>query len=298
MQKLIKWFGYGAVALVGLFLIAVGYVYWKSEAILNKTMDLAPITLDLPPADSAAVARGRHIALAYGCRDCHGPDLAGLPTIDAMPLAYIPASNLTPAGAGAYYSDGDWLRAIRHGIGPDGKSLWLMPSAAFTRLSPADLAALIAFLKQVEPVRRDLPQKRFGPYGRLLLVRGGFTLAADRVNHSVPFRAAPPAGPTRAYGDYLAHMCRSCHGQNLAGGRSEFPAAGVITANLTPGEDGIAHYSEADFVRALREGVKPSGAQMESIHMPWQATAALTDTEIRAIWVYLQDLKPERTIIR
>ena len=158
-------------------LLAVAFFYWKSNRLLNESYSAAQVAVDLPPPDSTSLARGRHLAITQGCTDCHGPDLAGTPMMDAMPVAFIPSSNLTAAGVGASYSDADWIRAIRHGVGPDGKSLWLMPSAAYTHLSPEDLSALIAFLKTAEPVDRVFPPKQFGPIGRMLVANGSFKLS-------------------------------------------------------------------------------------------------------------------------
>lgn len=292
MRTFVKWFGYGALSLVALILIAVAYFYWKSNRILNTTYPAADVTLDLPPADSTVLARGRHLSITLGCTDCHGSDFGGLPTMDAMPVAYIPASNLTPAGVAAGYSDADWIRAIRHGIGPDGRSLWIMPSAAYSHLSPSDLAALIAFLKQADPVDRALPPKQFGPIGRMLVANGAFKLAASRVDQSLPFAAAPPAGPTAEYGEYLSYPCRYCHGRQLNGGLTIGPPDAPSSSNLTPAEDGLAGYTAGDFVLALREGKKKDGTQMDALYMPWQATSAMTDDEIAALWAYLQTLDP------
>ena len=59
--------------------------------------------------------------------------------------------------------------------------------------------------------------------------------------------------------------CTDCHGGNLSGGPisgapPEFPPA----ANLTPSGD-LAHWSDADIVRALREGA-PRRRSAQSIH--------------------------------
>lgn len=292
MKTFIRWFGYAALAIVVLVLIAVGYFYWKSNSVINRSHAAADVALDLPPADSTALARGRHLALTLGCTDCHGPDLGGTPFMDAMPVAMIPAPNLTPAGVGSRYTDADWMRAIRHGVGPDGRSLWIMPSAAYTHLSPADLSSLIAFLKETPAVERDLPLKTFGPVGRMLVANGSLKPSAAEVDHDMAFRAAPTAGPTAEYGAYLVNVCSYCHGAQLDGGLVTGDPDSPPSSNLTPSAEGIGHYSEEDFFAALREGRKPDGTVMNTQYMPWQATAAMTDDEIRAIWAYVQTLEP------
>jgi len=42
-------------------------------------------------------------------------------------------------GIGGSYTDADWVRAIRHGVDPDGKPLVLMLSQEFNKLGDADL---------------------------------------------------------------------------------------------------------------------------------------------------------------
>jgi hypothetical protein len=64
-----------------------------------------------------------------------------------------------------------------------------------------------------------------------------------------------------------------------------------IVANLTPHPSGLQGWSEADFTRALREGRRPDGTAISG-YMPWKAYARLDETEISAMWAYLQTLAP------
>jgi cytochrome c553 len=95
-----------------------------------------------------------------------------------------------------------------------------------------------------------------------------------------------------AYGKYLAVTCTGCHGEGLSGGAipgtpPDWPPA----ANLTPDEaTGLGGWTEADFFRALREGKRPDGTDLQGDFMPWKLTAKMTDDEIRALWMYLQTL--------
>ncbi len=111
------------------------------------------------PLDSAAVARGEHIALIHGCRDCHGKDLGGRVFLDIPPGRFV-APNLTGGrgGVGRSYRDHDWDRAIRQGVRQDSTSLLpIMPYQLFNRLSDEDAAALIAWLKRLPAVDNELP---------------------------------------------------------------------------------------------------------------------------------------------
>jgi hypothetical protein len=48
-------------------------------------------------------------------------------------------------------------------------------------------------------------------------------------------------------------------------------------------------WTEEDFFILVRTGVHPSGRTIDSA-MPWQSFRNMTDTELRAIWAYLQGL--------
>jgi hypothetical protein len=62
------------------------------------------------------------------------------------------------------------------------------------------------------------------------------------------------------------------------------------TSNLTP--TGIGHWTRDDFARALREGKRPDGTELNTF-MPWKIFAGLTDDEVAALWSYLQTVPPK-----
>lgn len=292
MRTWMRRVGIGVGGLVGAALLAVGVVYAATEMRLRRTFEVPLAELPFRD-DSAAVARGRHIAVAIGkCVDCHGDDLGGKPFIETPPLAMLYASNLTrgQGGVGARYSDAQLLRAIRHGVAADGRPLLFMPSNEFWFLNDEDAVALVAYIRSLPAVDRELPVSKVGPVGRGLYLSGKFPLVpAELIDHGRT-RAAPPAGATKEYGDYLATVggCKGCHGPSLSGGPipgtpPDFPPA----ANLTP--TGLAQYDEAAFFRAMREGVRPAGTQINPF-MPYRLTKEMTDEEIRALWIYLQSV--------
>jgi hypothetical protein len=84
-------------------------------------------------------------------------------------LVTLAIPNLTTGagGVGDTNTDEDWVRAIRHGVGHDGRGLALMPSAVFYYLSDEDLGALIAYLKSLPPVDNEMPGTDLGPVGRI-----------------------------------------------------------------------------------------------------------------------------------
>lgn len=299
MRKFLKGLVVGLVAVVVLAAVVVVAVYLVSNARFNTTYAFTPAGVAVP-SDSAALAHGRHVATIRGCVECHGENLGGKLFLDAGPVAKLYSSNLTAGqgGVGGVYDDVDWVRAIRHGIGPDGKPLLFMPSHEFFPLSDEDTGALIAYLKTVPLVDNTLPASEVGPLGRVLYLAGQLPLVpAELIEHDADRPAPPPAGATAAYGEYLAVTCTGCHGPTFSGGPipgtpPEWPAA----ANITPdAETGIGGWTEADFFRALREGKRLDGTQIDPAFMPWRVLGNMTDDEIRAIWLYLQTLpaRPE-----
>jgi cytochrome c5 len=125
----------------------------------------------------------------------------------------------------------------------------------------------------------------------LLVAQGNFPkLSPEMINHQAARPAKPPVGETWEYGEYLARLsCVGCHGMDLSGGPIEgAPPEWPPASNLTRADVG-AKYTEADFFNALREGVRPGGAAISDI-MPFKRTTDLTDSEIRALWLYTQHL--------
>jgi mono/diheme cytochrome c family protein len=120
--------------------------------------------------------------------------------------------------------------------------------------------------------------------------------------------ATAPAGAADAdtqQGEYLfrAAGCAGCHtdeenkGAPLAGGRAlHSPFGTFYTSNITPDPDtGIGRWSEADFVRALREGISPQGEHYYPA-FPYTSYTQLSDTDLHVIWAYLRSLKPVRQV--
>ncbi len=87
-------------------------------------------------------------------------------------------------------------------------------------------------------------------------------------------------------------VCMDCHRQNLAGG----PIPGSLpgeppAANLTS-DGNLGHWTYEGFANALRTGVTPDGKVLDPSVMPWNNIRQMTDTELEAMWVYLQSLPP------
>jgi mono/diheme cytochrome c family protein len=106
-----------------------------------------------------------------------------------------------------------------------------------------------------------------------------------------------------ARGAYLANAadCVACHtdsrhgGRPYAGGRAiATPFGTFYSPNITPDPDtGIGRWSEAQFLRALRDGVRADGANLYPV-FPYTSFTKIVDADARAIWAYLSSLPPVR----
>jgi mono/diheme cytochrome c family protein len=277
----------GLVALIVL-LIAVAYI--ASSGSVGKRFTITDPAPPIP-TDSASIARGKHFARAITkCVACHGDDLGGEVMIDNLLLGRVASVNLTKGtgGRGNLLTDAQIVTAIRHGVGGDGRGLFIMPSATYQYLGDDDVAAIVAYVRSVPPVNRTQPVSRLGPLGRAMVAARKFEPSeAFGIDHTAKREPAPTAGPTVEYGKYLVTVgaCKVCHGPTLSGGEIEGPPSPVPASNITP--EGLKAYDEASFSRALREGKRPGGTPINP-SMPWKLTREMNDVEIRAVWNYLQ----------
>ena len=276
------------VAAVVLFLVlspfAAAYILVESR--MNAAYDL-PEDSFIIRDDPELVARGEHlVTVLMGCTDCHDSDLGGKVLYDDFWFGSIAGSNLTSGagGVGASYSPLDWERAIRHGLDHEGRPLIFVMASYYAEIADEDVAAMIAYLEQIEPVDRELPETRIGPLTRFFILTDPHLLPAQVIEHNhEPFRA-PPKGVNAAYGAYLATACTICHAEDFGGGL--YVGSGL---NLTPGGD-LRDWTEEDFINAIRTGWIPAGRQLNDEEMPWRRLRQLTDDELRAIWLHLKSL--------
>jgi len=277
MKKILQW---TAIVIGGLFvLLAIaGLVLYPigMKKLNHKYPNIAVETVHIPTG-ADAVARGKHIATTWACTRCHGEDLSGWvitkdPIQRTVPLlGAIPASNLTSGqgGIAASYADTDWVRAIRHGVMPDGAVEALMFD--YSTMSDQDLGDLIAYLKQVPPVDTNYPEIRYGPLVPIISNIGFFTPAGEKIDHSAARPANPTPNGTFEYGEYLSTVCTACHG-NLIG-------------NV------VSSWKQDEFIHAFQTGVLPDGKQFGST-MSSNTFRELTDTELTALWRYFTSAQP------
>lgn len=290
------------LAITGIVLIAAAAIYGLTALRLSRTYTVEPPPLSVAPDpnDAALVERGGYLLSAVtACADCHGADFGGGTLLEDPLLGNAYGPNLTrgAGGVGARFSDADWVRAIRHGIGGDGRNLIIMPSYEFYNFTERDLAAVIAYLKTVPPVDRTMPRTAFGPLGRTLLLAGLFPApAVEMVDHDAPMRQTIAAGPGAEYGGYLASLaCMGCHKPDLSGGPLPgAPPDALPAADLRPSGP-VGGWTEAQFVQTIRTGVDPAGKVLDHKAMPWPFYMNMTDADLQAIYAYLHNLAPAQT---
>jgi mono/diheme cytochrome c family protein len=288
MSRVFKWMGYLVGGLLVLVVALAVYVYLITDTRLSRVYQVQAPAIPIP-TDPASIERGRHLVTTIGfCSECHGINFAG-DYFDSGPLiGALRVPNLTTGkgGIGASFSDQDYVRAIRYGLRSDGRSLIEMPSNHYFTFSDQDLGAMVAFIKSLPPVDKEMPPTSLGLMARLYMLMVPEMLPAEHIEFNAPRPPSPPPGPTADYGRYLAIACVICHEQDLAG--SSQPGGGV---NLTPGGE-LANWSEADFFKAMRYGQTPSGRSLDPNLMPWPRISLMNDMELRAIWLYLQSVPP------
>lgn len=272
-----------------------------------------PLTARRFEATPQRLERGRYIATSLsGCVFCHSPadwNAHGAPVIpgkegmgEVEPYADLPglivAPNLTSdpqTGAGSW-TDDQLARAIREGIGHDGRALFpLMPYPHFKHMSDEDLASVVVFLRSLPPIRNELP-----PTEVIFPVKYLIRSAPQPIDGSI---SSPDPSNRVKWGEYLVTLggCSDCHtaqdkgspiaGLDFAGGN--FMKAGkleVATANITPDASGIGYYDESLFMQTIRTGYVKA-RELSSI-MPFGVYGKLTDDDLKAMFAYLRTLKP------
>ena len=310
-MRFVRILGYTVFGLLVALAVAITFtIGWrpfigpKARPLTDRKFDVTPIRL----------ARGRYLAEnVAGCMDCHSPhdwtqrDSPITPGMEGageqMPVAGLPGvvypPNLTPdpeTGAGTW-TDDQLARAIREGVGHDGRALFpLMPYQNFASMSDEDLASVVVFLRSLPPVHNVVP-----PTQIIFPVKYLMRSVPQPITAPVP---APDLSTQVKQGAYLVTVggCRDCHtpedkhgnpipSLDLAGGFVlQGPWGYVASANITPDPSGIPYYTDALFLQALRTGYV--GTRKLSQIMPWSAFRGMTDQDLLAIFAYLKTVPP------
>ena len=274
-RRWLRFFAWTILVLSCLGGLAYGGVYLATEREMVVLPMLSAAPVRLPAGD---VAEGERLTRVLGCRGCHDADLGGRVFVEIPHVARLVAPNLTQVRG--QYDDWKFLRLMRSGAKADGRLALVMPSQAFQRLRDDQLAHVLAYLRAVPPVSRELPPTQLQLMARIGMLTGEYDLD--------DFRADPPESPVvladRLEADPGRHLalvaCSECHGMDLAG----YPEDG------TPGLVVAKAYDQAEFARLMREGITKAGGESASGLMSRVARdrfAALTDQEVEALKAFL-----------
>jgi hypothetical protein len=302
------------LVVVILLIVAVGVAAVK---VLGPRAFLGPRSRSLTSrtfeVTAARLERGKYLANSIGCLYCHSPhdwskrDDPILPGMigagQQLPYTDLPgkvfAPNLTPdkdTGAGNW-TDDMLARAIREGIGHDGRALFgIMPFAHYRNMADEDLASIIVYLRSLPAVTNALLKTEI-----IFPVKYIMRNDPQPLTTSVP---SPDVSDPVKRGRFLVNLigCEDCHtpvdnhhvpiaGMEFSGGQVfHAPWGMVASSNLTPDPSGIPYYDEAMFIKAMRTG--DVGARELNKTMPWSALRTMTDEDLAAIFAYLKTLKP------
>jgi mono/diheme cytochrome c family protein len=309
MPKILKIAAFGVVSLIVALAIAISLtIGWRpfigprARPLTNRTFERTPERL----------ARGRYLVENLGCFECHGEHdwtKHDAPLVEGtrgagyaeFPMAGLPGRvippNITPdpeTGAGNW-TDDMLARAIREGIGHDGRALFpFMPYPDFSHMSDEDLASVIVYLRSIPPIRKALPKTEI-----IFPVKYLMRSAPQPVTEPVP---QPDRSTPVKRGEYLVTVtgCTDCHtpqakgqpirGLEFSGGFIlEGPWGRVASANITPDPSGISYYDEALFLEMIHTGYVK--ARKINQIMPWFDFRNLTDEDLKAIFAYIRTLK-------
>jgi hypothetical protein len=318
MNKVLKYFGYLLLFIV----LAVGAILMYVSMALPDVGEAEDLKIEYT---QERIDRGRYLANAVMlCMDCHaerdfskfsGPPKDGTlgsggdrfdQTMGFPGVFY--AKNISPYGV-SRYTDGELYRVITTGVNKDGKAMFpVMPYLYYGKMDPEDIYSVIAYIRSLEPVQKDIPESKADfPFNFIV--------------NTIPHQAQPQQRPDKsdwiAYGAYMTNAsgCIECHtnvngGQIIkelafSGGREfQFPDGSVLRSmNITPDKTGIGTWTEEKFVHQFKQYadssyVIPSVAPGEyNSIMPWMMYAHMEEDDLKAIYAYLKTVKPIENIV-
>lgn len=270
-------------------------------------LKVRPLTDRTFERTDARRARGRYLAEGImQCAVCHSDrdwDRPGAPPAAGREYAghvwkddgttRLVAPNLTPddeTGTGRW-SDDMLARAIREGIGHDGRPLHpQMWYPSFSMLSDEDLASVVVYLRSLAPIRNPLLPTKLSDEQ---LAR----FAGRPMPITEPVAGAPDDSPLER-GRYLANIgdCGGCHtaweserrpGAFAGGNTIDREGRTIFSTNITPHASGMAYDAKAfiDLIRTGKQGLTHPV-------MPWTAFRNLTSEDLEALHAFLQTRHP------
>jgi hypothetical protein len=277
MKRLVR--AAGAVLLVTVLGVAGFLVYLNAAWPIRAPIRTIDVTVERTPE---RVARGKQL-VSLRCALCHYDQNTVALTgrrVPAEPPEFGTnySHNITrhPTKGSGRYSDGELIYLLRTGIERDG--IYSGPYMISPFLADEDLKSIVAFLRSDDPwvASNDATDRQSQPS---LLVKFLFRMVIDRPAY--PEAPIPvPNVANQGLGRYLVLAvgdCYVCHSRSfptlnarepeksadfMGGGNELRDATGVTVrgANLTRDpETGIGKWSQAEFVRAVRVGVRRDG---------------------------------------
>jgi mono/diheme cytochrome c family protein len=308
--RILKWTGIIAVILILVLVIAGISLY-------NKEYD-APYPDIQASTDTAIIRHGKHLVYNTAhCIECHYKPGDSLRIVkgEEVPLAGGGFPFEFPGGV--FYSrnissdketgignlsDRQIARALRYGVKSDGTVL--IPTMEYQNMSDEDLTAIISYLRSTPPLKHKVPDNEFNLFGKAILA---FLLRPEKPVKTPPASVMPDT--TVEYGEYIAGSvanCRSCHterdmntgeyiGKQLAGGpvlggASENSKYILVAPNLTP--DPATGVMRNWTFEQFKARFRNTGRVIPQTIMPWESYKRMNDTELLAIWKYLQSVEP------
>jgi cytochrome c2 len=309
--KVLLWGVLVAVLAIGGFLL-----YVAATGIPRYAPGHLQVRVEVTPEK---VARGRKFASLL-CASCHMDPttrkLTGKRLADAPPeFGLIFSKNITKdpsAGIGSW-TDGELIYFLRTGVDRTGQ--YVPPyMVKLPLLSDDDLESIVAFLRSDDPLVAPSPDHPPGKTRPTFLTK----FLSHTAFRPLPFPkqriTAPAPSDKVAYGRYLSGSlgCFSCHSADfktmnelepeksagyMGGGNPLRDQTGstVRSANITFDEaTGIGSWSEADFTRAVREGIRPDKTVLS---YPMEMAPELTEEDTAALYAYLKTVPRIRNAV-
>lgn len=301
------------LVVVMLALCAIAYVSF----VLPRVDDAPYLTVERTPQ---RIERGKYLANNVAvCMDCHstrewdkyaGPMAAegqgGGGEVFNQEMGFpgtFYAPNITPYALGDW-TDGELLRAITTGVNKEGKALFpVMGYHRFGKMDKEDVYSIIAYLRTLSPVKKDIAESKADFPVNLLI--NTMPVEAD-------YQKIPSEKDQVRYGAYLINAtgCVDCHSRTDKGaiipgtefgGGMEFlmPGAIVRSPNITPdNETGIGGWTKESFTARFKMYANPNykapHVKPGDMHtpMPWGMYSGMKEKDLQAIYAYLKSLKP------
>jgi cytochrome c553 len=269
--------GFWAIGLVVvLFATLAAFVYLASEARITARYTL-PSSIMRPSQAPDAVRRGAHLAMIYGCEDCH--TASGAPAFTGQVLHIQPGLTLAAPNLRRFLKHrgpGLFDIALRRALTPGAQAVWDMPSNAYVYMRDQDIAALLAYFASLPVIGNEPSGMHFSFRARLAVLAGTLRPANP---YGLGLVGPRQLGPAYDGGRYLAMMsCSGCHGADLDGKPGDAPDLRVIQV-----------YDRPQFFALLRQGVVPRGRSAPVMaKLARRGFQAFKDYEINALYDYLK----------